>query len=159
MESKKNDLIFDLPKKKWTVEFIVGLFVLFGILCFSYLSINLAGMRLFKTNIYTITAKFDNIAGLMVGAPVEVAGVKVGEVASIGLDDTSALVIMEINQNVQLRDDDIASVRTKGIIGEKYIKVIPGGSTDYLTSGSRLSDTESAVDLEEIIGKVIHKID
>jgi phospholipid/cholesterol/gamma-HCH transport system substrate-binding protein len=159
MENKKNDLMFNLPKKKWTVEFVVGLFVLFGILCAAYLSINLAGMRMFRTSAYNIVAKFDNIAGLTLGAPVEVAGVKVGEVVKISLDGTSALVIMEINQNVQLRDDDIASIRTKGIIGEKYIKVIPGGSTDYLKPGSRLNDTESAVDLEEIIGKVIHRMD
>lgn len=156
---EQNALVFNLPKKKFTTEFVVGLFVLVGILCFAYLSINLAGMRMFKRDGYTVTAKFDNISGLMIGAPVEIAGVKVGEVSKIALDKTSALVTLEINRGVQIRDDDIASIRTKGIIGEKYIKVVPGGSDEVVPSGGRLSDTESAVDLEEIIGKVIHRME
>lgn len=149
----------NLSKKKFTIEFIVGIFVLLGILSFAYLSINLAGMRLFKHDGYAVVAKFDNISGLLVGATVEIAGVKVGEVSKIALDKSSAMVTMGINNGVQMRDDDIASIRTKGIIGEKYIKIIPGGSDDIITSGGRLTDTESAVDFEEMIGKIIHRME
>ena len=156
---EENALVFNLPKKKFTLEFIVGIFVLFGILCFAYLSIGLAGMKMFKRDGYTVTAKFNNISGLTKGAAVEIAGVKVGEVSKITLDRSAALITMEINKGIQMRDDDIASIRTKGIIGEKYIKIIPGGSDEMVASGGRLSDTESAVDLEEIIGKMIHRME
>ncbi len=155
----KNNLTFEMPKKKFTIEFIVGIFVIFGILCFAYLSINLASIKIFKNNFYTVTAKFDNISGLLVGAPVEIAGVRVGEVSKISLDNTSALLSLSINNGIELRDDDIASIRTKGIIGEKYVKILPGGADDVIKADGRLSETESAVDLEEIIGKVIHRME
>jgi phospholipid/cholesterol/gamma-HCH transport system substrate-binding protein len=80
-------------------------------------------------------------------------------VSKIALAGSAALVTMGINNGIEIRDDDIASIRTKGIIGEKYIKIIPGGSDDIIASGGRLSDTESAVDFEEIIGKIIHRME
>ena len=148
-----------LPKRTFTAEFWVGFFAILGCLSFAYLSINLAGMKLSNAGYYKIKAEFANISGLKVGAPVEIAGVRVGEVSDISLNGTYAVLSMLIRNKVQLRDDDIAQIRTKGIIGDKYIKIAPGGSPDVLGAGDELSETESAVEFEDILGKIIHKLD
>ena len=150
---------FELPRKKITAEFMVGIFAIIGMACFAYLAVNIAGMRLFQTNVYQLTAEFDNISGLTEGATVEIAGVPIGEVSKISLKGTSAYVTMDIYKGVEIRDDDIAAIRTKGIIGEKFIKVVPGGSDTKVASGGRIRDTESAVEFEEIIGKFIHRME
>ena len=147
------------PRRSFTVEFWVGLFALAGVACFSYLSINVAGMKLSSAGFYEIQARFINVAGLKVGSPVEIAGVEIGEVAGVALNSTEAMVTMEIRDEIKLRDDDIAQIRTKGIIGDKYIKISPGGSDYVLEPGDELADTESAVEFEEIIGKFIHSLD
>lgn len=149
---------FELPGRKLTTEFWVGVFVIVGMACFAYLAVNIAGMRLFQTNGYQLQAEFDNVSGLTIGATVEIAGVQIGEVTKIDLSNTSALVTMEINKNIKVRDDDIAAIRTKGIIGEKFVKIVPGGSDSLMKSGQKINDTESSVDFEEIIGKLIHRI-
>jgi phospholipid/cholesterol/gamma-HCH transport system substrate-binding protein len=141
------------------IEASVGLFTLLGLLAFAYLAINVARMKVFNTNRYKISAEFDNISGLKIGAPVEIAGVQIGDVDDITLNDTSAKVILSIQSSVPLRSDDIASVRTKGIIGDKYVKISPGASQKPVAGGSELRDTESTVDLEDILGKLIHRMD
>ena len=150
---------FDIPRKKFTIEFLVGIFAIIGICCFAYLAVNIAGMRLFQANAYPVTARFDNISGLTLGATVEIAGVQVGEVSSIELQGIEAFVTMEVNKGIIIRDDDIAAIRTKGIIGERYIKIIPGGSEQSVPAGGKVSDTESALEFEEIIGKFIHRME
>ena len=147
------------PRKSFTVEFWVGVFALCGVGCFAYLALNIANIRLSNTGYYDITAEFDSVSGLKVGAPVEIAGVEIGEVSNISLDSTSALITLQIEDGVKLRDDDIAAIRTKGIIGDRYIKIVPGGSQIILGQGKKLADTESAVEFEEIIGKLIHKFE
>lgn len=150
---------FEIPRKKLTIEFLVGIFALIGIGCFAYLAVNIAGMRLFQTNAYQVTAKFDNISGLTLGATVEIAGVQVGEVSNIQLQGVEAFVTMDVYKDVVIRDDDIAAIRTKGIIGERFIKIIPGGSEQNIPPGGKVSDTESAIEFEEIIGKFIHRME
>lgn len=144
--------------KNLGAQFWVGVFVIIGLLCFSYLSINIANMKLSSSGFYAIQAKFNDISGLKNGAPVEIAGVKIGEVTKIALQDTLALVTMEIKDGYQLRDDDIAQIRTKGIIGDKYIRISPGGSEIILNHGDMISDTEPSVDFESIIGKFIYSL-
>ena len=148
-----------LPRKSFTVEFWVGMFTLFGMGCFAYLSINIAGMKITRSGYYQVTAQFTNISGLKKGAPVEIAGVQIGDVDNVELDGTDALVMMQIRNGVALRDDDIAQIRTKGIIGDKYIKISPGGSETKVGANGSIRDTESAVEFEEIIGKFIHGMD
>ena len=148
-----------LPKRSFTAEFWVGFFAILGCLCFAYLSINLAGMKISNAGYYEVKAEFANIAGLKVGAPVEIAGVRVGEVSKISLNNTYAVLNMLIKENITLRDDDIAQIRTKGIIGDKYIKIAPGGSPELVKAGDELSETDSAVEFEDIIGKIIHKLE
>lgn len=105
---------------------------------------------------YVVSAKFTSIVGLKNSAPVEIAGVPVGIVEDIRLDRGKALITMRISKKVQLEDDAMASVRTKGFIGEKFIKITPGASDEYLSDGDEIEDTESVVDIEEMIGKFIY---
>ena len=146
-------------KKSLTAEFWVGLFFLAGLLSLSYLAFNLGNIKLTNSGFYQIVTEFDNISGLNVGASVEIAGVSIGEVSQINLKDISAEVVLQIKDGIELRDDDIAAIRTKGIIGDRYVKIIPGGSEDHLQDGDSIIDTESIVDLEDIISEFIHSMD
>ncbi len=145
--------------KRAGLETVVGVFVLVGILCLAYLSIKLGKMELLGGNYYEVVAYFNNISGLKAGASVEIAGVEVGRVDRITLDTAmgyQAKVFLRINAGAKLSDDTIASVRTRGIIGDKYIMLQPGGSEKLLANGGRIRDTESAVDLEQLISEYIH---
>lgn len=148
-----------MPRKNLTVEFYVGVFAIIGMACLGYLAMNIAGMKILESGFYEITAEFDNISGLESGANVEIAGVPIGEVRQIDLNGTSAIVTLKIRDSIPLRTDDIAAIRTKGIIGERYIKVIPGGTEEKVARGGKMTETESALEFEEIIGKIIHRME
>ena len=148
----------ELPRKSYVIEFWVGVFSIIGMLCFAYLCFNVAGIKLSNSNSYEVIAKFSNVAGLKNGAPVEIAGVKIGSVKDISLDDIQAQVRLNINKETQIREDDIAQIRTKGIIGDRYIKISPGGAEELLSDGSYLIDTESAIEFEELVGKFVHSM-
>jgi phospholipid/cholesterol/gamma-HCH transport system substrate-binding protein len=143
--------------KKMNLEMIVGLFLLAGFASFSFIAIKMGDIRLFMEESYPVSARFVSISGLKEGAVVELAGVKVGKVSGIELDggDYEAVVHMDISQDVHLSDDSIASIRTAGIIGDRYIKLTPGGSEDYLGPGDEIQETESAISLEELVSKYI----
>lgn len=145
------------------LELIVGIFMLIGILCLGYLSIKLGKMELIGGNDYRVTARFDSVSGLKPGARVELAGVEIGTVERIGLSNASgdqAEVTLKIKDSIKIADDVIASVRTSGIIGDKFIKLKPGGSDQLLKNGGRIRETESAIDIEELVSKFIHgKVD
>jgi len=148
---------------KARLETIVGIFVLVGILCLSYLSIKLGKMEIIGGDYYEVSANFDSISGLRSGASVEIAGVEVGRVERIALDPKAgytAKVTLRINSGIELQDDVIASIRTRGIIGDKFIQLKPGGSDRLLKDGGRIRETESAIDFEGLISKFIHgKVD
>ena len=143
--------------KKFNVETAVGIFLIAGFLCFAYLSVKLGDVNLFGDKTYTVNANFGSVSGLKLGANVEIAGVQVGKVTSITLDPKyyEAKVQFAINQGVELQDDCIASVRTAGIIGDRYISIAPGGSPDIIAPGGSIRDTESAINLEELVSKYI----
>ncbi|MDD2499655.1 MAG: outer membrane lipid asymmetry maintenance protein MlaD [Geobacter sp.] len=145
------------------LELVVGVFMLIGILCLGYLSIKLGKMDLIGGNNYRISARFDSVSGLKPGARVELAGVEIGTVERIGLSNASgdqAEVTMKIKDGITISDDVIASVRTSGIIGDKFIKLKPGGSDQLLKNGGKIRETESAIDIEELVSKFIHgKVD
>ena len=149
--------------KRVTIELIVGIFVLIGILCLTYLSVKLGKKELIGGKSYEVYAEFDSVSGLKKGASVEIAGVEIGRVDRFDLDpkfSDRARVFLRINDGVKLQDDIIASVRTRGIIGDKFIKLKPGGSEKILANNGRIRETESAVDLEELLSKYIHgKVD
>jgi len=145
--------------KKATLEISVGIFVLLGIVCLGYLSIKMGKMELFGGDTYGVTANFDSVSGLRQGASVEIAGVEVGRVDRIALDSKdgySARVILRINTGIELQDDVIASIRTRGIIGDKFVQLIPGGSDRLLRNGGRIRETEASIDFESLISKYIH---
>ncbi len=146
-----------MDRKKINLELVVGLFMIGGFLCFVYLSLQLGEFTLFSGNrTYDLTADFDNISGLKEGANLDVAGVNVGRVAKISLDNNyRARVVMQIDREVKVSEDSVASVRTQGIIGDKYIRITPGGSEKMLKDGGQIHETESAIDIEELISKYI----
>lgn len=147
-----------LPKRSLTTEFFVGLFMMFGVACAGYLAVGLGGIQIGPSDKYTVYAEFDNISGLKYGASVEIAGVQVGEVAALDLKDPAARLTLKLDKAVKLHDDDIASIRTKGIIGDRYVKISRGASSTYIPEGGTLLDTESVVDIEDIIGKIVHNL-
>jgi phospholipid/cholesterol/gamma-HCH transport system substrate-binding protein len=143
--------------KKASIETAVGLFVFIGILCVGYLTVKLGKMELLGKEYYHLQAQFESVSGLKVGANVEMAGVPIGKVEAISLDNEhqTARVRLKIQSDVVVTDDTIASVKTAGLIGDKYIKLSPGGSDMVLKSGDTLVETESALDLEELISKYV----
>ena len=140
-----------------SADVLAGIFVIIGLVCMAYLAIKMGKMEVMGNDGYTVYARFTSIAGLRAGADIEIAGVRVGRVTGIGLDQKRdmAMVSLRINSGVELYDDALASVRTSGLIGDKYILLSPGGGGDPLKDGDEISDTESALDLESMIGKFI----
>jgi phospholipid/cholesterol/gamma-HCH transport system substrate-binding protein len=142
--------------RRANLELIVGIFVLAGLLCLAYLAINLGKLEIYGHG-YQVFALFDNVSGLKTGATVEVAGVNVGQVNSIQLTPMDqAKVGMTLHYGVKVHDDAIASIRTKGIIGDKFVKLSPGSAKKLIPAGGTIFNTESGIDLEELIGSYIH---
>ena len=137
-------------------EMIVGLFVLVGIACLGYLAIKLGKLEVFGASGYTVIADFPSVAGLKVGDPVEIAGVKVGRVDAMGLsEDERARLIVRLNDGVKLQDDVIASVRARGLIGDKFVLLTPGASDKIILPGGKIRETESPPDIPDLIGKIV----
>ncbi len=160
-QSKSNKATEDaipMPKRGFTLEFFVGLFALVGCLAVGYQAVGLGGFTLTNSDTYEILAEFDNISGLKAGAPVEIAGVPVGEVVGVQLKDPEALVSLRLNKTIEIFDDDIASIRTQGIIGDRYVKISRGASDTVIQPGGIIIETESVVDIEDIIGKIVHSL-
>jgi len=143
--------------KKINLEFVVGLFVIMGFSCFVYISLQFGEFSVFSIGKnYTITADFTNVSGLKPGATIEMAGVEIGRVLQISLGkEDQARVLMTINNNVPITEDSMAAVKTQGIIGDKYISIIPGGSEQMIPNGGVITETQSAVDLEGLLSKYI----
>lgn len=144
--------------KKYNNELSVGIFVFFGLLCLAYLTVKLGNMEIFSNEGYTLTASFNSVSGLREGGSVEIAGVTVGKIVKITLEpdnDYRARVEMRINDNVNFGDDVIASIKTSGLIGDKYVNLSPGGSPDILEDGDEITETTPLFDLEGLIGKFI----
>ena len=142
--------------KKYSLEFSVGVFVLVGLFCLGYLTVKLGKFEFFGSDSYTITARFASASGLKAGSNVEIAGVQVGRVTHIGLDNNyRAQVIMQIRRGISLSDDSIAAIKTSGLIGDRYISISIGGSSRFLSNGDELEETQSAIDIEELISRFV----
>ena len=140
--------------KKIDLELAVGIFLLIGIFSLAYISIKLGKLEVLGSKGYTVYAQFSQSGGIKPGASVQIAGVTVGRVTGIRLDKNyEALVSFEIDGGVKLQDDSIASIKTSGLIGEKYVQISPGASEKYIGAGGRIRDTESAIDTEALISK------
>ncbi len=141
--------------RRSTLDLTVGVFVLVGLLALGWLSIRLGRIDLFGSQGYRVTADFPSVGGLKAGSAIEIAGVEVGRVDQIVLADYQARVVMSIHAPVRLSEDTIASIKTKGLIGEKYVRLSPGGSERVLAAGGRITEVEPPVDVEELISKYI----
>ena len=137
------------------VNVAVGIFMVLGFLALAYLSVKLGRVSLFGSAGYAVTVEFPSVGGLRPGSTVEIAGVEIGRVESIGLADYQAQVVLRIHDGVKLQEDAIASIKTKGLIGEKYVRISPGGSETLIPPGGRLREVEAPVDFEELLSKYI----
>jgi len=140
-----------------TTQFIVGIFGVVGIAALSVLAFTLGRIPLVATAHYDLSADFDNVSGLKVNDGVQIAGVRVGKVASIDLVQKSgrARVALQIHEGIMIDDDAIASIKTSGIIGDKYVAISLGGG-DPLKDGGTIAHTESSFVLEDAIGQLIN---
>jgi len=142
--------------EKTKLELVVGAFVLVGIVCLAYLSIKLGKLEMVGGDVYEVEAQFNSASGLKPGTAVEIAGVEVGRIRGITLIEDRAKVILAVNSTVKLYTDTIASIKSRGIIGEKFLSLSPGGGGDPLKPGDTIRDTESGLDLEQLVGQFVH---
>jgi phospholipid/cholesterol/gamma-HCH transport system substrate-binding protein len=136
-------------------EIIVGVFVLLGIACLGYLAIKLGKLEILGNSGYRVYADFPSVAGLKIGDPVEIAGVKVGRVDAMGLADDRARLQLRMQDDVKLQEDVIASVRARGLIGDKFVLITPGASDKIIPPGGKIRETESPPDIPDLIGKIV----
>lgn len=141
--------------KKFDMELAVGVFVLLGILCMGYLSIKLGKMEVLGAKGYEVYAIFSNSGGVKTGSNIVIAGVEVGHVKSITLENYQARIVLSLPLNLMIQEDAIASIKTKGLVGEKYIEITPGGSEKIIPPGGQIRETLPPVDIEELISKIV----
>lgn len=136
-------------------DILVGIFVLVGITCLGYLAIRLGKLEMFGAHGYVLYADFASVAGLKPGDPVEIAGVKIGRVEGMTLAEDKARLTLRINDGVKLQEDVIASVRARGLIGDKFVLVSPGASDKIIPAGEKIRETDSPPDIPDLIGKIV----
>ena len=141
--------------KKYSKETVVGIFVVIGLICIAYMTVKLGNVGFLGENTYSLTAKFSTVTGLRVGNPVNMLGLEIGRVAKFEMDqeDQVAIVTLEINKGIEVYDDAIASIKTEGLIGDKFISIDAGGGGDLLADGDEITDTESPTDIMELVSK------
>jgi len=141
--------------KKYKNETVAGIFVLIGLLGVTYMTMKLGNVSLLSQDSYTLYARFNSVSGLRSGNPVEMIGMEIGQVGKFKMDqeDQVAVVELKIAKNFQVYDDAIASIKTAGLIGDKYISIDAGGAGELLKNGDIIIETESPVDLGELISK------
>jgi phospholipid/cholesterol/gamma-HCH transport system substrate-binding protein len=141
--------------RRFDLELTVGLFLIAGIICLGYLSIRLGRMELLGTEGYELYGLFSNTGGLKNGSAVAVAGVQVGRVRDIVLKDYQAKVVMSLSDQVKIQEDSIAAIKTRGLIGEKFVEITPGSSENLLKPGNRIRETQPPIDFEQIISNYV----
>lgn len=140
-------------------EILVGLFMLAGMVALFFLAMQVSNLgTASNADGYRVTARFDNIGGLKVRSPVTMAGVRVGQVSRIGFDPETFEAVVTLNMDPRyngIPDDTFAKILTQGLLGEQYIGLDAGGSSDVLAEGSEIHMTQSALVLEEIVGQFL----
>ena len=140
-----------------TRDLVVGLFVLVGLLALAYLSLKVGGLEFGGEKRIVLYATFNDIGGLSVRAPVRVAGVKIGQVSAIDLDeDLRAKVALQVESGLDLSNDSSAAIRTSGLLGDQFISVELGAEDEVLTDGEEFVYTESAFSIDKLIGQLVH---
>ena len=141
--------------KNYRHETVAGIFVLIGLVCVGYLTVKLGRVKLLDHGSYPLFARFSSVSGLRAGNPVEMLGIQIGEVASFRLDQDKQVVMVEfkIREGIKVYEDAIASIKTSGLIGDRYVSLDTGGSGSILKPGGVITETESPPDLSDLIGK------
>ncbi|MDA8138157.1 MAG: outer membrane lipid asymmetry maintenance protein MlaD [Desulfobacteraceae bacterium] len=141
--------------KKYASETWVGLFMTIGLICVGYMAIELGHVSLFGGDSYPLKARFSAISELHAGSPVTMMGIDIGQVTGVSLDqkDHQAVVQFRVRDGIEIYSDAIASIKTQGLIGEKYLDIDAGGAGDQLKPGGTITDTIPPVDLTDLIGK------
>ena len=141
--------------KKYSIETVVGIFVVIGLICVAYMTVKLGKVTFFGDNYYSLYANFSSVSGLRVGNPVEIDGIEVGRVENMTIDQEKQVAVVElkIRKGIKIYDDAAASIKTAGLIGDKFIKIDPGGGGTILKPGERISETNSSIDVEDLISK------
>ena len=143
--------------KKYSLETGVGIFVVIGVLCVAYMTVKLGKISLFGDDYYSLYARFGSVSGLRVGNPAEINGIEVGRVESMSIDQEKQVIMVQlkIRKGIRVHDDASASIKTAGLIGDKYIKIEPGGAGEILKPGGTITETTSPVDVEDLISKYV----
>ena len=141
--------------RRSTLDLGVGVFVLVGLVALGWMSVKLGRIDLLGSRGYVVSADFPTVGGLKAGSTIEIAGVEIGRVDRIVLNDYQAHVVMVIQPQVKLQEDSIASIKTKGLIGERYVRISPGGSEKLIPPNGRIREVEPPVDIEELLSKYI----
>lgn len=141
--------------KKYSMETIVGIFVVIGILCIGYMTVKLGKATLLGDDFYTIYARFPSVSGLRTGSIVEIHGIEAGKIGSLSIDQEKqmALVALKIDKGIKVYEDASATIKSSGLIGDKFVKIDPGGSGEVLKPGGNIIETTTPPDIEELIGK------
>lgn len=141
--------------KKYRYETVAGVFVLIGLVCVGYMTVKLGRVKLLSHDSYPLYARFSSVSGLRAGNPVEMLGIQIGEVTGFRLDQEKQVVMaeFEIREGIKVYEDAIASIKTSGLIGDRYVSLDAGGSGSILKPGGVITQTESPPDLSDLIGK------
>jgi len=144
-----------MVQERKRLEFSVGIFLIIGLFCLGYLSLTLGNFSFFGKDRYEVSATFSTVSGLKPKSQVMMAGVTIGEVQRVQLKGGHAQITMSINTSVKLEEDSIASVKTMGIIGDKYVTITPGASDTYIQNGGIIRETQPPLDIESLISRFV----
>ncbi len=141
--------------KKYAMETTAGIFVVIGLVCIVYMTVKLGHVSFLGEETYPLYAKFTTISGLRTGSPVDMMGIEVGRVIRFTMDQQAQMAVVEIRvqKDIKVYDDAIASIKTEGLIGDKYLSIDPGGAGKLLAAGGTITQTQPAVDFVDLIGK------
>ena len=142
--------------KKYAMETMVGIFVVIGLLCVGYMTVKLGNVGLIGDSSYPLLARFTKVNGLRDGSAVFMLGLEIGRVERLTMDQEEQVAVVEfrIKKGIKIYDDAIASIKTEGLIGDRYVSIDPGGGSDELLEpGGIITETESPTDIQELISK------
>jgi len=141
--------------QKYSKESVVGIFVLVGLACIGYMTIQLGDLGLFEDDTYPLTARFTQVTGLRSGSVVNMLGIEAGRVGQMTMDQDKQMAVVElrIRKGIKVYDDAIASIKTEGLIGDRYVSVDAGGSGAELKPGDIITETEAPADIMDMVSK------
>jgi phospholipid/cholesterol/gamma-HCH transport system substrate-binding protein len=143
--------------KKYSMESVAGIFVVIGLLCVGYMTVKLGNVSLFADDYYPLYAHFSSVSGLRADSPVEIYGIEVGRIERLAIDkeNQTALVELRVRRDIDVYDDARATIKTSGLIGDRFVNIDPGGGGDILKPGGTITETGSPLDIEALVSKYV----